>query len=115
MSSTAANVRARLVTKIGATGISNWNADQLSRFCEVGYQMARRQYSARLNVIIKEEDGRRERILEALMEETTIFAENLIVLALDYGHLNPQALRQKPTGKDVKKGKRTLILEEEER
>jgi len=74
--------------------------------------MARRQFSARLNVIIKEEDGRRERLLEALMEETTIFAENLIVLALDYGHLSPQKLRQRGE-KEVKKKRRTLILEDE--
>ena len=98
---------------IKAQTISTWNADQLSRFCEVGYQMARRQFSARLNVIIKEEDGRREKILEALMEETTIFAENLIVLALDYGHLNPQKLRQRGEKPVKNMGRRTLILEDE--
>jgi hypothetical protein len=92
-------------------GLSKWNADQLSRFCEVGYQMARRQFGARLNVIV-DDPRRREEILEALMEETTIFAENLIVLALDYGHLNPQKLRQRGE-KEVKKKGRTLILEDE--
>jgi hypothetical protein len=46
------------------------------------------------------------------MEETEIIAENLIVLALDYGHLDAKKLKQKPVGveKHVKRG---LILTEE--
>ena len=92
--------------------ITNWDAQQLSRFCEIAYQMAKRQFGARLNVMPEFHDFQKEVILKALMEETEIIAENLIVLALDYGHLDAKKLKQKPVGveKHVKRG---LILTEE--
>lgn len=96
------------------TRLSAWDADQLSRFCEVAYQMAKRQYGARLNVIVKEEDGRREKILNGLMQETEIIAENLIILALDYGHLKAANLKHKQNVEKKKAVGRTIITERED-
>lgn len=93
--------------------LSTWDAGQLSRFCEVAYTMARRQFGARLNVLPNIDDPTREVVLTALMEETEIIAENLIILALDYGHLNAKNLRQKPQDGEAKKPRRSVILTEE--
>lgn len=92
--------------------ISNWDAQQLSRFCEVGYQMAKRQFEARLNVLPEFHDFQKEVIVKALMEEVEIIAENLIILALDYGQLDAKKLKQKPIAGE-KKVTRGLILTEE--
>lgn len=74
--------------------------------------MARRQFSARLNVMPEFHDMQREVILKGLMEELEILAENLIVLALDYGNLNATNLKRKAEV-SAKKKDRCLILTEE--
>lgn len=91
--------------------ISEWDAQQLARFCEVGYQIAGRQFSACLNGIGSLSDRQREVVHKALMTEVEILAENLIVLALDSSHLDGAKLKQTS---EQKTPRRNLILAEED-
>lgn len=74
--------------------------------------MARRQFGVRLRDHIHDEKER-EKVLVALMEETKIIAENLIVVALEYGHLNAPNLRVSGLVEETPKRKHTIILTEE--
>jgi hypothetical protein len=99
-------------------GITFWDGEKLARFCGIAFVMARKQFDARLNTFVDKDNEltivgtQKEVILDALMEEIEIVAENLIILALDHGHLKAKTLRH--TGKvDTKVKKRTLIITEE--
>lgn len=88
-------------------------AKQLAKFVEYGYMKAEKQFGAILRVMLADlEEDRIKAILKALLKETEIVAEQLIVLGLEYGNLTPAQLKQRTEEKH--KGKRVLILQEEE-
>lgn len=106
----------RLVAK-GITAvkspIQDWELSHLSRFCEVGHEMLKKQLRARFNVTsasITEADAKQ--LIKEVMEEVEIVTENLICLALDNGYMKVKNLKKRPT--EAKAKNRSLIVAEEE-